>query len=227
MLFTLHQPVRQAPLNIHINNQKLDCVASTKFLGVYIDNRLSWDHHISYVSSKISKSAGIIRKVSQLVPRSVCITLYNTLVMPYFSYCNIVWGNSTKQNLDRLVKLQKRAVRSVCNVPYRHHTEQLFLDCNFMPFLNLHPYFCGVFLYRLLNDLLPSTFTSSFHVTFVNNRSLRRAHHLLVPRFRTTFGQKSLLYELCKLYNEFLMPFEIFYQNLHNVKKQLKKLYSV
>ena len=227
MLFTLHQSVRQTPLNILINNQKLDCVASTKFLGVYIDNRLSWDHHINYVSSKISKSAGIIRKVSQIVPRSVCITLYNTLVMPYFSYCNIVWGNSTKQNLDRLVKLQKRAVRSVCNVPYRHHTEQLFLDCNFIPFLNLHPYFCGVFLYRLLNDLLPSTFTSSFQVTFVNNRSLRRTNHLLVPRFRTTFGQKSLLYELCKLYNEFLMPLEIFYQNLHNVKKQLKKLYSV
>ena len=113
MLFTLRQSVRQQPLNIRINNQQLDCIASTKFLEVYIDHRLSWDHHVSYISSKISKSAGIIRKVSQFVPRSVCISLYNTIVMPYFSYCDIVWDNSTRQNLDRVAKLQKRAVRSV------------------------------------------------------------------------------------------------------------------
>lgn len=58
----------------------------TKFLEVFVDERLSWREHADYVRGKIHKSTGIIRRVRHLVTTECILTLYYSLIYPYLSY---------------------------------------------------------------------------------------------------------------------------------------------
>jgi hypothetical protein len=87
-------------LTIRINGTLISQVNQKKFLGFYIDEALTWTNHITHISSKISKSIGIIKKLSHILPNQVLITLYNTLITPYLNYCNIVWHQITSPDLN-------------------------------------------------------------------------------------------------------------------------------
>lgn len=229
LFLTLHGNLRSVSLNININNVPIERVPSTKFLGIIIDDRLSWSPHISYISSKVSKSVGIIRRLNKIVPRDVCIQLYNSLVLPYFSYCHIVWGGAGHTFTNRLITLQKSAIRAVYSSPFLAHTDPLFAQSNFLPFASLYPYTLSIFLYKYLKGILPDTFTSSFQLPPFKHSFYTRSSKTLVfsiPRFRTSFGQNSLKYELAKLHNEFISPLNLQDLNFNEFKNRIKFLFS-
>jgi len=89
-------------LNINIDGVNINQVNSAKFLGLYIDEQLTWTTHITHISSKISKNIGIIRKLSYIVSQHVLTTLYHTLIKPYLTYCNIVWASNYLSQLKPL-----------------------------------------------------------------------------------------------------------------------------
>lgn len=81
-------------MSIKLNGLHIKQVTHTKFLGLYIDNEITWNYHINRVSSKIEKMTGIIGKARYFLPRKCLLTLYNTVVYPYLSYCNITWTST-------------------------------------------------------------------------------------------------------------------------------------
>ena len=101
---------------------------ATKNLSIYINENLSWMDHISYISNKLSKSIEILYCVSSIINIDALRNLYCTLILPYLSYCAMVWGNTYTTNLMPLYLKQKKAIRIVCNVKYRDHTPELFYD---------------------------------------------------------------------------------------------------
>ena len=90
----------------------------TKFLGVYIDDHLTWKHHISYVCKQIAKSIGIIFRSRFFLSSTTKLTLYYTLIYPYIVYCNCAWSSTYVSNLNRIYYLQKRAVWAITNSDY-------------------------------------------------------------------------------------------------------------
>ena len=94
----------------------------TKFLGVYIDDHLTWKHHISYVCKQIAKSIGIIFRSRFFLSSTTKLTLYYTLIYPYIVYCNCAWSSTYVSNLNRIYYLQKRAVRAITNSDYQAHS---------------------------------------------------------------------------------------------------------
>ena len=114
---------RQKKLNYNVKITMFDIMTNKfisleskeymKYLGVLIDSRLSWKHHINFISSKISKTIGIISKIRHFVPRHIVIKIYQSLIYPYISYGVCAWGQSVKTNLKELLVLQKRAIRLI------------------------------------------------------------------------------------------------------------------
>ena len=82
-------------------------VDHTKFLGVYIDEKLCWKFHINYVSMKVSKIAGIRAKVIHYLELKNLKELYNTMVYPYLTYCNINWASTYPTRLRSIYIAQK------------------------------------------------------------------------------------------------------------------------
>ena len=73
---------------IEIDNKHIEKVEVTKFRGILIDNNLSWKAHTYHITKIVSKYNGIIRKVK--INKDFLHTLYDSLVLPYLSYCTIV-----------------------------------------------------------------------------------------------------------------------------------------
>ena len=91
--------------NITLDDVSVKQVEVTKFLGVLIDQHLSWKSHISYVAKKISKTIGIISKSRFYLSRKSLLSLYYTFAYPYLNYCNIVWSSNYPSDLNRLLLL--------------------------------------------------------------------------------------------------------------------------
>ena len=111
-------------IEIKIDNQTIDKVDKTKFLGGVIDSKLSWKNHISLIVGKLSKSIGMIVKAREL-NRNALLTLYYSFVYPYLIYCNHVWGCTYQTNLKQLFILQKKALRIMCGKRKMDSTEHI------------------------------------------------------------------------------------------------------
>ncbi|KAJ8044616.1 RNA-directed DNA polymerase from mobile element jockey [Holothuria leucospilota] len=151
--------------NISMNNKPLLNVHCTKFLGVYIDDKLSWKDHVQYVSAQISKGIGILSKLKFTLPQRALRLIYLSLVLPHLSYCCSIWSGTTKSILNKLFILQKRAVRHItCSAP-RDETSGLFASLNLLKFHDVVNISLIIFTFRCLNKLLPSSFSSFYTVT--------------------------------------------------------------
>ena len=74
MVFT--NTPRIGTVSITVNNQTIEEVVETKFLGVILDNKLCWDAHIKHISQKMSKSVSILKMLKYTFPTRALKTLY-------------------------------------------------------------------------------------------------------------------------------------------------------
>ena len=194
MIFNFKERSRMIPLNLNlrIENEVVEQVEYTNFLGVVIDNRLSWDKHIASISNKISASIGVLRKLKPVLPSKTLFTLYRSLIHPHLSYCNLVWGRAYKRFYMPLFILQKRAVRLCCNEHYRAKTSPLFKSLHLLKLPDLITHNTLLFMYKFKYGLLPSTFSDFFPLnSAIHNVNTRGKNKFYIPRFRTSFLQRN------------------------------------
>ena len=117
--------LHRARLKLHnttIDFQMGDCnlnkANNLKYLGVIIDDTISWVHHITYIKNKISKGIGIISKASKYLKRNSLLTLYYSYIYPYMIYCIEAWGNASNCHLDQLYIIQKKVIRLISFTNY-------------------------------------------------------------------------------------------------------------
>ena len=107
--------IKTKDLYVEMQGIIIDCLTTTKYLGVIIDNKLKLTSHILYIKNKISKTIGLFYKMRQYLERKALINLYYSLFFPYLIYCNEVhvWDNASAIHLDPIIKIQKRAIRTI------------------------------------------------------------------------------------------------------------------
>ena len=97
-----------------------------KYLGLLIDSNLSLKYHIESICHKISKSIGIIAKIQHYVPRSVLLSVYNSLIVPYLTYGICGWRDCALTFQRKIVTLQKRALRLIYFSKSKEHAVPFF-----------------------------------------------------------------------------------------------------
>lgn len=110
-------------VSLSINGVNIEKVSEFKFLGVTLDENLTWKPHVSYVKKKVSKNIFILNKVKYVLDCKTMRMLYCSLIQPYLSYCAEVWGNTYMSNIMPLLLLQKRAIRIIHKVTFGEHTK--------------------------------------------------------------------------------------------------------
>ena len=158
-----------------IDNESIGEVRRTKFLGVFIDNKLNWKDHISYISGKVSRGIGMIIKARNYLNQYGLLALYHAFIYPYFTYCNHVWGDTYKSNLQKFVILQNKIVRMISHVKPTAGCKPLYDKC-------INYYLLARFMYRLCFDQVPSLFKPLFQRNQeLHNYSNRPADHFHIP----------------------------------------------
>ena len=109
-------------LNLRIEDKELIQVSNFKFLGLILNENLTWEAHTKSISHKISQGIGILTRLKQFLPDETLLTLYHSLISCHLNNHLLVWG----QQSDRIYKLQKKAIRIISKEHYRAHTAPLF-----------------------------------------------------------------------------------------------------
>ena len=144
--------------DVLINNEIINKVECTKFLGVLIDSKLTWCNHISYLKRKISKGIGILCKLRKCFSSSTLLTLYYSFIYPYLLYCIEVWGNTSQCYLFPLFKLQKKSIRIIVSEKFNAHTKPIFLKLQILSVSKLHTYSILLFMFKYIKGILQCTF---------------------------------------------------------------------
>ena len=219
-----HPPV------VSLNGRIIEAVDDFNYLGIIINKHLSWQPHANSTCSKLSKICGILAKIKRYIPRDILITIYNSLMACHIRYGILVWG----KHAGRIFRIQKRAVRIICDAKYNAHTDRLFKTLRILKVddvRNLHEL---KFYFRYCNGSLPSYFNNGF----IN---LNNAHHsystrhrdaLMTPRFRHEFFRDTLRYCIVEtinncpnlIFDKFrthsFVGFSIYVKNWHFTKYQ-------
>ena len=178
-------------------------VEKTTFLGVCIDSLLSWKPHIHEVENKIAKNIGIINRLHFLFPKNVLRSLYCSLVLPYLTYCSLVWGSTYPSNVEKLSILQKKIIRIVSDVPFRSHTDPLFHDLKLLKFKDVVTYQQCIFMYECMRNLLPDYFCHMFNLNSeIHSYPTRSRKNVRITTHRTVSFQQNIRFTGPKLWNE-------------------------
>ena len=105
-------------LHLTYNNDVLNSVENEKVLGVRIDNNLSWSIHIYFIAKKISSNLWLLSKLKDYLSTEHRVQFYKTYIQPHVDYCSTIWGGTSQYNLNRIIRLQKRAVKIIVNYQY-------------------------------------------------------------------------------------------------------------
>ena len=104
-----------------------------KYLRILIDKNLSWKHHIDHIIIKVSRTVRSIAKLRHFPPTHTLLNIYQALIAPYLTYGLTVWGQACKSYLDKLLKLQKRALCFIYFSDHNEHAIPLFVDAPILP----------------------------------------------------------------------------------------------
>ena len=118
---------------INIDGHRTEEDRQTKFLGIILDNKLNWHAHCEYICGKMPKGIGIIIKARKVFNETTLLSLYNSLILPYVSCCNHLWGKVYDTHLKHVLVLQNKAVRIIADVPPRTSADNLYLKLDILP----------------------------------------------------------------------------------------------
>ena len=139
-----------------------DCM---KYLGILIDSHMSWNQHINYISQKISRTVGIIAKLRHYVPRGTLLNIMKSFIDPYITYGICSWGQCAKKNLNRLLILQKRALRLINFSKSREHAVPFFIQARTLPLSFLYFERMCIMLHDIYNNNAPTNLNKLFKLS--------------------------------------------------------------
>ena len=174
----------------------LDQKTYIKYLGILIDSNLAWKYHISYLTSKISKTIGVIARLKHFVPSSTLLTLYRSLISPYLLYGLTVWGQAPQIYLNQIHVIQKRALRLIYFAPCRSSAVSVFVSSVCLPIRLLNFKAMSIFMHDVLNNLSPrniSNLFSSVNAIHTYNTRFFSGGNLYTEFSRLTHQIKSFL----------------------------------
>ena len=187
-----------------ISGNRIERVGTYKCLGLGLDESLTWEYHISTIVSKVSKVLGFLRRLKPLLPRSTLVLIYNSLILPHFDYCSIVWDNLGKGLGQKLQRLQNRAARIITESDYNVRSSDILTLLNWSNLETRRTQQFKTFMYKTVNGMVPNYLSNKFSpISTVHEHNLRGSNHkLFVPRPLTESLKKSFSYRGATLWND-------------------------
>ena len=139
-------------LKLYINNTRIEQVKEFNFLGLILDECLTWKSHIQKISSKISVVNGTLSRLKRILPTDILKIIYNALIQPHLNFGVLLWG----KNVKRIRKLQKWALRAITASKYNAHTDPLFIKSKLLKIDDIYKLSVLKFYFKYEKGLLPS-----------------------------------------------------------------------
>ena len=132
IIFRSYKKKIDCNLKLLINSVEIRQAESTKFLGIIIDQNLTWKYNTTYIKGKMSRGIGIICKARKFFKLDTLLNLYYSFIQPYMTYCIEVWGGMSKTYVF-FIQNSKKAVHIITCSPATAHSAPIFHKLKILP----------------------------------------------------------------------------------------------
>ena len=192
---------------------------SCKFLGIMIDDKLTWSEHISYTKSKLCRSLYAISRSKNVVPLKHLKTLYDSLIHPYISYGIVLWGSTYSSYLQKIRICQNKAIRHIYRSAYNAHTDPLFKESKILKLDQLYILEAGKLVFDALHGILPAPLLHVYMPnTTIHTHNTRQRDNPHSHQIRTLVARNSIVHRAPQIWSD--IPKEIRKMNTRNSFKR-------
>ena len=207
--YLLFQGNKQAlpHFQIILNSVEIPRVKYAKFLGTWIDDRLSWEMHTNKILMKIKCGIGMLRQSKNLLTSKAKCLLYFGQIHSYLCYCLVVWGSMlSKQIITKLTNAQHKAVALI---DPSKKIEELFRRYKILKVTDLIRLELCKLGYKLCHDLLPKKLAEKMRKDH-KQLSIEKTHKYptrskktpSLPKVAGAKYRSNFLYNCIKAYGE-------------------------
>ena len=202
----LGQPCDPTKINKlgRVHNDNTDIKERTyKFLGIYLDEYLSFDKHCDVICNKLATSNFIINRSKHLLTPASLKTLYYSLVHPHILYALPIYSCTSQKNRTKIYKMQKKAIRTISKAKYNAITAPLFHAQSILPLHHLITYTQGQLMHSIYHKYCPTPLHNAWHTLeeIRPDHNLRNAHNLYTPFARTDHVKRLSYFALPDCWN--------------------------
>ena len=158
--FTTPKSSPHPDFTLHMGEFPIERTKTYKYLGVYIDDKLTWKYHIEKLCKKLSSVAGMIYRIRNRLSRKCLMLIYHGLVSSRLRYGILCWGTAAKTHLNKLNVIHNRVVRNITYKNRRDSAGPIYKLLNILPLSGLLLSEQSKFIYQFTNNLLPPIFDS-------------------------------------------------------------------
>ena len=168
-------------LQLKINNLPIKRTTTFNFLGIVINEFLTWNDHITYISQKINPVVGLINRLKHQLPTHILKMIYNSLILSRLHYGNILWGG----NPGSLIRLNKRALRAIVDAGSNTHTNPIEKKLNLLSIPDIHKMKLLTLYKNITDKKAPQNIQNMFNTNILNHKpdDPRTVHYKTSARF--------------------------------------------
>jgi hypothetical protein len=203
--------------NRMMSDDNLECglenVQKYKLLGIMLDSKLNWTPQLDSVAKRVASGCHLIKRLRTYCDLATLRAVYCAYIQCSCTYGIIFWGNAT--GVDRILKLQKWAVRTMLGLKRRDSCREHFKSLKIMTVPALFIFYCYQFIIKYKSKFFPTACSGGYDV--------RPRCVVKYPPHRTAFFEKCPYYQCARIFNR--LPLQL--RKLDNEKRQINLLKEI
>ena len=213
--------------DVKIKGVKIDRCYSIKYLGILLDEDLSWKPHISNLRKKLSQGVGIIAKMKNYLNKQNLIALYYTFFYSHILYGILGWGSISETEIKPIQILQNKVLRIINKSTWKDRVtiNALHKSLNILKIADIYNFELSKFMYLYHTQSLPEIFDPYFlpieQAHHYNTRSKSNQNYYL-NSVRKNSGKKSIKFLGVKMWNQ--IPPTIKSYTFYRYKKECRQI---
>lgn len=192
ILFSTVQSKNIPEISISVEDNKIEQLKIIKFLGINVDNNLSWDGHIEKIANKMSSGLYILRRMSLLCSLEPLKSIYFAHIHSHISYGLAIYGGTSKKNLDMILGFQKKALRIMLNLERKTSVKEMFSKFGILTVYDQYILNCVMCVRNQIDKLDLRSNVHSYNTRCKNNIDLRQHNLGFYTKKTTHMGSKFL-----------------------------------
>lgn len=213
------KPKSQINLKIHAecNNPSLchcpviEQVRSIRYLGVIVDDKLSFNAHISGVASKVRKLTHVMYRIRDAADPKTALMVYTALCESIITYCITSWGGSAKTSMLELERAQRAVLKVLLKRKKRFSTFALYSEAGVLSVRQIFILRTSILQHKAIAK-------NKSHQYFLEKRKIK----LPIPRVNSSFAQRFMHFIGPYIYNIILEKCDIKLDTIYKAKIKLK-----
>ena len=208
---------------MRFSNHEIRRVDSAKYLGVILDEKLSWQAHLSSLNTQLVKIASTFKLIARVIPDRCKKQLYFAYAQSKIQYGIEVIGLANTNRLKKIQTMQNKILKILYKLDWYTPTNTIYNNLTLLKVKDMHRFQVMQFVFKQRQNLLPDTFKDYFILNSdIHQYRTRQSGKIHAKKAKTAFGSNTIKVSGAKLYNN--LPNHVTNcQTLSSFKKYAKK----